>query len=328
MARIERGGEFGGVRPVLLERIIKQLVEREKALWPEVTINLASNGPVQMVAADEEYLAQIMRNLLSNAAKYSGAGSTVEVSLEDTEGEVLIRVRDNGRASPRTMPTACSGCTTARPSRRPRLPAPASGCSCVASWSRPWAAASGPSRGPRVARSSGSASRPTSTSSISPRRRHGPCLRSRADHRRTRIRRRAAGHARLEPGAGHRLTPLAAAFRSAEPGEMSECRRLVHDPQPAKRGCPLSDPADDLDDVVDVALGIRAARDRQPDEVHRGRRPCRPGAARTSRSRSRSPGCRPRGRARWRAPGRDTRAAERAAAARGRRGRPRGRRTA
>jgi len=51
---------------------------------------------VQMVAADEEYLAQIMRNLLSNAAKYSGAGSTVEVSLEDGEGEVLVRVRDNG----------------------------------------------------------------------------------------------------------------------------------------------------------------------------------------------------------------------------------------
>jgi signal transduction histidine kinase len=96
MARIERGGDFGGARPVLLDRIIKQLVERERALWPEVTINLASNGPVQMVAADEEYLAQIMRNLLSNAAKYSGAGSTVEVTLEDGEGEVLIRVRDNG----------------------------------------------------------------------------------------------------------------------------------------------------------------------------------------------------------------------------------------
>ena len=96
MARIERGGEFGGVRPVLIDRIIKQLVEREKALWPEVNIKLVSNGPVQMVAADEEYLAQIMRNLLSNAAKYSGAGSTVEVSLEDGEGEVLIRVCDDG----------------------------------------------------------------------------------------------------------------------------------------------------------------------------------------------------------------------------------------
>jgi PAS domain S-box-containing protein len=96
MARIERGGDFGGSRPVLLDRVVAQLVEREKALWPEVTIKLASNGPVQMVAADEEYLAQIMRNLLSNAAKYSGPGSTVEVSLEDAEGEVLVRVRDDG----------------------------------------------------------------------------------------------------------------------------------------------------------------------------------------------------------------------------------------
>jgi PAS domain S-box-containing protein len=96
MARIERGGDFGEVRPVLVDRIIKQLVERERALWPEVTIKLAASGPVQMVAADEEYLAQIMRNLLSNAAKYSGPGSTVEVSLEDAEDEVLVRVRDNG----------------------------------------------------------------------------------------------------------------------------------------------------------------------------------------------------------------------------------------
>jgi PAS domain S-box-containing protein len=96
MARIERGGDFGGARPVLLDRIIRQLVERERALWPEVSITLASNGPVQMVAADEDHLAQIMRNLLSNAAKYSGPGSHVEVSLEDGDGEVLVRVRDDG----------------------------------------------------------------------------------------------------------------------------------------------------------------------------------------------------------------------------------------
>ena len=96
MARIERGGDFGGTGAVLLDRIIRQLVERERALWPEVTIEVTSNAPVQMVAADEEYIAQIMRNLLSNAAKYSGPGSTVEVSLEDGDGEVLVRVRDNG----------------------------------------------------------------------------------------------------------------------------------------------------------------------------------------------------------------------------------------
>ncbi|MBI2781219.1 MAG: PAS domain S-box protein [Chloroflexi bacterium] len=96
MARIERGGDFGAMRPVLPERIIAQLVERERALWPDVTIKLLPNNHLQMVAADEDYLAQIMRNLLSNAAKYSGKGSTVEVSLEDVGDEVIVRVCDDG----------------------------------------------------------------------------------------------------------------------------------------------------------------------------------------------------------------------------------------
>jgi PAS domain S-box-containing protein len=96
MARIERGAEYGGPRPVLVERTLKSLVEREKALWPEVTIRLVSSGPVAMVAADEEYLAQVMRNLLSNAAKYGGPGSTVEVHLVDGVDEVQVLVRDDG----------------------------------------------------------------------------------------------------------------------------------------------------------------------------------------------------------------------------------------
>jgi signal transduction histidine kinase len=96
MARIEQGADFNGPRPVLIERLLKQLVERERALWPEVTIKLTTHGPVQMVAADEEYLAQIMRNLLSNAAKYSGSGSTVEVIVADGQDEVVVLVKDNG----------------------------------------------------------------------------------------------------------------------------------------------------------------------------------------------------------------------------------------
>jgi PAS domain S-box-containing protein len=100
MARIERGGDFGGVRPVLLDRIIKQLVDRERSLWPEVTIKLVSNGPVQMVAADEEYLAQIMRNLLSNAAKYSPDGTPVTVTVNRTADAVEIVVADQGHGIP------------------------------------------------------------------------------------------------------------------------------------------------------------------------------------------------------------------------------------
>jgi PAS domain S-box-containing protein len=96
MARIERGWEYGGPRPMLVERIVKGLVERERVLWPEVTIKLTTRGPVRMVAADEEYVAQVMRNLLANAAKYGGPGSNVDVTIVDGPTEVEVLVRDDG----------------------------------------------------------------------------------------------------------------------------------------------------------------------------------------------------------------------------------------
>jgi PAS domain S-box-containing protein len=96
LARIERGAEYAPARPVLIDRVIRDLIDRERQLWPEITIRLDIAGPVQMVSAEEEYLGQVVRNLLSNAAKYSGAGSTIDVQVRDGEGEVLVSVCDDG----------------------------------------------------------------------------------------------------------------------------------------------------------------------------------------------------------------------------------------
>jgi PAS domain S-box-containing protein len=96
LARIERGAEPSPGRPVLIDRVIRDLIERERQLWPEVSIRLSIPNPVQMVSAEEEYVGQIIRNLLSNAAKYGGVGSTIDVTLEDSDNEVLVTVRDNG----------------------------------------------------------------------------------------------------------------------------------------------------------------------------------------------------------------------------------------
>ena len=96
LARIERGAEFAPGRPVLLDRVIRDLIDRERQLWPELTIRCDVPHPVQMVSAEEEYLGQVIRNLLSNAAKYSGPGSTIEVELLDGESEVNVFIRDDG----------------------------------------------------------------------------------------------------------------------------------------------------------------------------------------------------------------------------------------
>ncbi|CAN5264538.1 hypothetical protein BH24CHL7_BH24CHL7_15320 [soil metagenome] len=96
LARVERGAELGGARPVLLNRVLTDLMNRERLLWPQVTINLHLPPDVPIVAADEEYLAQVMRNLLSNAAKYAGSGARVDVSVSNSGPEVSILVRDSG----------------------------------------------------------------------------------------------------------------------------------------------------------------------------------------------------------------------------------------
>jgi signal transduction histidine kinase len=46
--------------------------------------------------ADPTYVEQVVRNLLSNAAKYGGADATVDIVLEAGEDEVLVRILDDG----------------------------------------------------------------------------------------------------------------------------------------------------------------------------------------------------------------------------------------
>ena len=53
-----------------------------------------------MVDADPTRLAQVLSNLLNNAAKYTPPGGTVELHAEQAGGEVILAVRDNGMGFP------------------------------------------------------------------------------------------------------------------------------------------------------------------------------------------------------------------------------------
>jgi signal transduction histidine kinase len=54
--------------------------------------------PDQVVAArcDPLRIQQVLNNLISNAIKYSPAGTSVDISLEEVDGEILLRVSDHG----------------------------------------------------------------------------------------------------------------------------------------------------------------------------------------------------------------------------------------
>ena len=55
---------------------------------------VAPNLPA--VSGDETSITQILRNLLSNAAKYSGGSAIVTAVVEDDPDGVAVRVRDQG----------------------------------------------------------------------------------------------------------------------------------------------------------------------------------------------------------------------------------------
>jgi PAS domain S-box-containing protein len=96
LARVERGAGFLGFRPISLRPLLIDLVTREARLWPELSIELDVDPGLPLVAGDEDYLAQVVRNLISNAGKYAGPGARVRVVAGREDGGVAVRVIDNG----------------------------------------------------------------------------------------------------------------------------------------------------------------------------------------------------------------------------------------
>ncbi|MFL5769619.1 MAG: PAS domain S-box protein [Chloroflexota bacterium] len=89
-----------GTEPVLVQRILPAVIRSERARWPGVTFELNMRPGLPTAIADPTYVEQVVRNLLSNAAKYGGVGTTVRVDVDSDAEEVTVRVIDDGPGFP------------------------------------------------------------------------------------------------------------------------------------------------------------------------------------------------------------------------------------
>ncbi len=100
MARIEAGKLHLEKRPVAAAEIVSNAIGALPADARPVTVNVAAELP--LVDADPEFAAQVVKQLVENALKYSPDGSPVVVSAERRDARIVIGVADRGPASKRT----------------------------------------------------------------------------------------------------------------------------------------------------------------------------------------------------------------------------------
>jgi PAS domain S-box-containing protein len=80
--------------------LVARSVESMQALAAEAGVRLETDVGPATLWADPDRIEQTMTNLLSNAIKFSQGGSTVWVQARPDDGELVVRVRDEGRGIP------------------------------------------------------------------------------------------------------------------------------------------------------------------------------------------------------------------------------------
>ena len=85
-----------------LTEIVNDSIKTNKPFADEQKVNfkLTETVPDAFVKGDSNRLAQVLANLLSNAAKFSPEGGTVEISLTRREGNYRVTVSDRGPGVP------------------------------------------------------------------------------------------------------------------------------------------------------------------------------------------------------------------------------------
>jgi two-component system CheB/CheR fusion protein len=96
--RITRGKVQLDCRPVDLDDLVRNLIEDHRSMFDRNGVQLelgpASRGVV--VDGDRDRLAQVIGNLLQNAAKFCQRGGSTRVSLVRERGRAVLRVSDDG----------------------------------------------------------------------------------------------------------------------------------------------------------------------------------------------------------------------------------------
>jgi two-component system sensor histidine kinase ChvG len=101
LARIDAQIAHEVVEPVDMAALLRELIEGFRLREPRITLALTTttSGPL-VVRAARDRLAQVVENVLENAASFAPPGSIVDVALTADVGSCIVTIADRGPGIP------------------------------------------------------------------------------------------------------------------------------------------------------------------------------------------------------------------------------------
>ena len=96
LSRAEGGRLEVADDPLVIGHVVRAAVQGERERSDGHAFELTIESGLPLVLGDSTYVEQVLRNFLSNAVKYSPAGTTVRTAARDRDGGVHVTVTDEG----------------------------------------------------------------------------------------------------------------------------------------------------------------------------------------------------------------------------------------
>lgn len=99
LARLDSGQQVE-TEPVIVSQLVERVAEHHRRGDAVRDVVVRLDADAKLANASPDYVEQVLRNLVGNAAKYSRAGAPIEITTERHGGEISIRVLDAGDGIP------------------------------------------------------------------------------------------------------------------------------------------------------------------------------------------------------------------------------------
>lgn len=97
LARVDASASAAALGPVDVAALAKEVTAEmvPAAIGMDIDLGYEGQGPA-LVSADPVLLAELLRNLLTNAIRYAGRGAHVTVQVQKMQHSIVLAVADNG----------------------------------------------------------------------------------------------------------------------------------------------------------------------------------------------------------------------------------------